>query len=66
VSISAVSRPDGRRADQVRWREVGQHRARTFDRRRDAEAWDREVTRRRQLGPLALRQLTKQGPTLGE
>jgi hypothetical protein len=48
------------------WREDGRQRSRTFDRRRDAEAWDREVKRRRQLGPLAVSQLTERGPTLGE
>jgi integrase len=37
----------------VRYREGGRNRARTFDRRRDAERFDAEVTRRRQLGALA-------------
>jgi hypothetical protein len=35
--------------------------------KRDADAWDREVDRRQQLGPLAIQQLTARGgPTLGE
>jgi integrase len=37
----------------VRYREGGRNRSRTFDRRRDAERFDAEVTRRRQLGALA-------------
>ena len=37
----------------VRYREGGRNRSRTFDRRRDAERFDAEVARRRQLGALA-------------
>ena len=37
----------------MRYREAGRNRSRTFDRRRDAEHFDAEVTRRRQLGGLA-------------
>ncbi len=51
---------------RVRWREGGTNRARRFAVKRDADAWDREVKRRRQLGPLALTQLTTRGPTLGD
>jgi integrase len=36
----------------VRWREGNRNRQRTFDRKRDADLWDAEVTRRRQLGAL--------------
>ena len=50
---------------EVRWREQGRNRSRRFDRRADAQAWDAEVRRRRQLGPLALAQLTTTTPTLG-
>jgi len=51
----------------VRWREHGQNRSRAFHRRKDAEAFDAELKRRRQLGSLALQQLTeRKGPTLGE
>ena len=51
---------------KTRWREGSSNRARTFTLRRDAVAWDREVARRRQLGPLATQQLTERhGPTLG-
>ena len=54
------------RAWEVRWREEGRHRSRRFDRKGDAQAWDDEVRRRKQLGPLALQQLTTVGPTLGQ
>lgn len=57
-----------RQADgwRVKWRENGRQRSRNFSRKRDADAWDREVKRRRQLGPLAVQQLTDRGPSLGE
>ena len=42
-------------------RERGQPRARMFALKRDADAWDREVQRRKQLGPLAVQQLTARG-----
>ncbi|MDQ3630199.1 MAG: site-specific integrase [Actinomycetota bacterium] len=51
---------------QVHWRQHGRQRARTFDRKRDAQAWDAEIKRRAQLGPLAVEQLTEPGLTLGE
>lgn len=52
---------------EVRWREYGRQCSRTFDRRRDAEAFNVDLKRRRQLGPLALQQLTiRGGPTLGQ
>jgi hypothetical protein len=43
-----------RRGDKwtVRYREGGRNHARTFDRKRDAERFDAETTRRRQLGGL--------------
>jgi len=48
-----------------RWREQGRQRSRLFDRRVDAQAWEAEVRRRRQLGPLSVQQLTTRGgPTL--
>jgi hypothetical protein len=51
----------------VRWREHGRNRSRLFALKRDAEAFDRDVERRRQLGPLAVQQLTARGgPTLDE
>jgi integrase len=37
----------------VRWRDGARNRQRTFDRKADADRWDSEVRRRRQLGTLA-------------
>lgn len=52
---------------EVRWREQERHRSRLFNRRADAQAFDAELRRRRQLGPLALHQLTERGgPTLDQ
>jgi integrase len=48
----------------VRWRENGQQKSRKFDLKRHAEAWEREIKQRKQLGPIALSQLTEKGPTL--
>lgn len=62
--MSVAKLPDGRW--MVRWRENGSNRGRRFDRKSDADAWERELRRRRQLGPLALAQLTTRAPTLGE
>ena len=38
----------------ARWREQGRQRSRKFALKGDAEAFEREVKRRRQLGPLAV------------
>jgi integrase len=67
MSVEPVTRKDGSRRWKARWRENGRERARTFALKRDADAWDREVQRRMQLGPLAVQQLTARGgPTLGQ
>jgi len=67
MSVEPVTRKDGSRGWKARWREHGRGRARTFGLKRDADAWDREVQRRMQLGPLAVQQLTARGgPTLGQ
>ena len=66
MSVERIKRQDGGYAYRVRWREHGKNRARSFTVRKDALAWDREVHRRKQLGPLALTQLTTRGPTLNE
>jgi integrase len=51
----------------LRWWEQGSHRSRKFMLKADAEAFDRELKRRRQLGPLAVQRLTTRGGTpLGE
>jgi integrase len=67
VSVHPIRRKDGSRAYEVRWRENGRNRSRTLSLRKDADAWDRDLSRRRQLGPLAVQQLTsRRGPTLGQ
>ena len=67
MSVRPRARKDGTRGWQVRWRENGSNRSRMFALKKDADAWDREVQRRRQLGPLAVQQLTARGgPTLGQ
>ncbi|PZS15171.1 MAG: hypothetical protein DLM64_00280 [Solirubrobacterales bacterium] len=51
----------------ARWREHGRQHSRQFTLKRDAEAFERDVERRRQLGPLAVQQLTARGgPTLDQ
>lgn len=56
----------GRIRWEVRWHEGSRHRSRLFDRRSDAQAFEADLRRRRQLGPLAVRQLTRTAPSLGE
>jgi integrase len=61
----SVERARNRAGWVTRWREQGRQRSRLFDRRVDAQAWEAEVRRRRQLGPLSVQQLTTRGgPTL--
>jgi integrase len=67
MSVHTTIRRDGTRAYRVRWRDGGANRSRVFDRRADARAFDDELRRTRQLGPLARQQLTERhGPTLGQ
>ena len=67
MSVHTIARKDGSRGYEVRWREHGRQRSRAFKLKKDAETWDKEVMRRRQLGPLAVQQLTtRNAPTLGE
>jgi integrase len=53
MSIEKVVRMSGDTRYRVRWREHGRNRAETFDRRRDAELFEGDIRRRRQLGTLA-------------
>jgi integrase len=52
MSVHRIRRESGAVAFVTRWREGSTNRQRTFDRRRDADLWDAEVRRRRQLGSL--------------
>ena len=67
MSVRPRTRKDGTRGWEVRWRENDANRSRMFALKKDADAWDREVQRRKQLGPIAVQQLTARGgPTLGQ
>lgn len=54
MSVHEERTQGGAKRYKVKWRDGGRgtpSHSRTFTRRRDAEAWDAEVERRRQLGP---------------
>lgn len=51
---------------QVRWREHGRPRGRSFDRKGDADTFDREIKRRLQLGPHLARELDRSVMTLAQ
>ena len=53
VSVKRHRGKGGRARYQVRWRDEGLQRARSFDRRRDALAFEAERRRREQLGAHA-------------
>src|SRR3954469_7449416 len=54
MSIHRRTLPSSRKVWSVRWREGDRNRSRDFDRKRDAEAFDAELRRRRRLGELDL------------
>jgi integrase len=54
MSVEKVVRKDGQVVWRVRWRQAGQNRAKVLGRKRDAEAFDGEIKRRRRLGELGL------------
>ncbi len=67
MSVHRITLKDGRPTWKVRFRQDGANRSRSFARRSDAQAFESELRRRRQLGALATQQLTERGgPTLGE
>jgi integrase len=51
--MSVRKRDDRRGQYEVRWREGGRQRSRSFAKKGDADAFELDVKRRRQLGPLA-------------
>lgn len=51
--MSIHRRPGREREWEVKWREGGRQRSRSFERKGDAQAFERDVERRKQLGPLA-------------
>lgn len=54
MSVERITRANKQVRYRVRWREHGRNRAETFDRLRDAQVFDGEVRRRRQLGILGM------------
>jgi integrase-like protein/protein involved in plasmid replication-relaxation len=53
MSIERVERKDGSVVWRVRWRQAGQNRSKVLGRKRDAEAFDAELRRKRRTGELA-------------
>ncbi len=53
MSIERVERKDGGVVWRVRWRQAGRNRSKVLGRKRDAEAFDAELRRRRRTGELA-------------
>ena len=54
MSVERVERKDGGVVWRVRWRQGGRNRSKVLGRKRDAEAFDAEITRRKRTGELAL------------
>jgi integrase len=53
MSVERVERKDGAVVWRVRWRQGGRNRSKVLGRKRDAEAFDAEITRRKRTGELA-------------
>ena len=53
MSIERVERKDGSVVWRVRWRQGGRNRSKVLGRKRDAEAFDAELVRRKRTGELA-------------
>lgn len=53
MSIERIERKDGAVVWRVRWRQAGQNRSKVLGRKRDAEAFDAELRRKRRTGELA-------------
>jgi integrase len=53
VSVERVERKDGSVVWRVRWRQAGRNRSKVLGRKRDAEAFDAELVRRKRTGELA-------------
>jgi hypothetical protein len=53
MSIERVVRKDGSAVWRVRWRQAGRNRSKVLGRKRDADAFDAEIVRRKRTGELA-------------
>ncbi|MCA1846128.1 MAG: site-specific integrase [Actinobacteria bacterium] len=60
MSVERVERKDGSVVWRVRWRQSGRNRSKVLGRKRDAEAFDAELRRRKRTGELALLDAGKQ------
>jgi integrase len=60
MSVERVERKDGNVVWRVRWRQGGRNRSKVLGRKRDAEAFDAELRRRKRTGELALLDAGKQ------
>ncbi|WP_354700026.1 hypothetical protein DSM112329_00289 [Paraconexibacter sp. AEG42_29] len=54
MSVHVEITPTGTKRYRGRWREGDRQRSTSFTRKRDAEAYDAEVDRRKRLGPVSL------------
>jgi len=67
LSVDRVQRRDGSVVWRVRWRQSGRNRSKVLGRKRDAEAYDAELVRRKRTGELATLDVGKQSLSeLGE
>lgn len=67
MSVDRVQRRDGSVVWRVRWRQSGRNRSKVLGRKRDAEAYDAELVRRKRTGELATLDVGKQSLSeLGE
>lgn len=67
MSVDRVQRRDGSVVWRVRWRQSGRNRSKVLGRKRDAEAYDAELVRRKRTGELAALDVGKQSLSeLGE
>jgi integrase len=53
MSVERVVRKDGSVVWRVRWRQAGRNRSKVLGRKRDADAFDAEIVRRKRTGELA-------------
>ena len=53
MSVERVVRKDGSAVWRVRWRQAGRNRSKVLGRKRDADAFDAEIVRRKRTGELA-------------
>jgi hypothetical protein len=59
VSVEPVKKNGKLVAYRVRWRDAGHNRSKTYSRHGDAKAADAEIIRRKRLGTLAEKEITR-------